>query len=570
MGSFRRLALVTFGLLATHCDNAGERLPPLQPEVIENQPGTLVITSPARGDQIEAASGSKGPHAPITVRGTGATGALTINGEAVDVAADGSFEAKVTPTVGLNLIVAVDGDARLETPFLFGHFAPASETVKQAIAIDVGADAVGAPLPSVSLASVTNLALEGRDLIAMLRGQTFGGNNFGVTWSFTVTGGTHERPMVHLASSDVGLGIDVVAKNLVVDGDLSMVFAGLEYKRPVRITVARTEVMGAAKISVEPQTGALGVEMPDADAYLDGFQFRSDNGGFPCCVDGIVNGFLHPKVEEGIKSGVRDQLPSALKLTLEGAGLPNEIDLSATGVPLKLGVRTALDAGSFDSRGGIFTASALFDGRFTPDSPGAKAPGWLSFGSSFDIVKAKRSPAFGASISIDAINQAFFAAWGSGTLAYTAPVPFKAKLTPMMPPVVAITSKGALRLGLGEVQVQREGSPGPLAAATVLQDVTAKVDGSSFILEPQGEPTISVTYLADGNVGSGLNLIANAAKEQMGKFLKPLRIPVPEIALDALGGGFVRQSLSVAQAQITIDSKTGRIGVAGAMALTKK
>jgi hypothetical protein len=562
-----RLGLAGIALLAVHC-SASEQKPIDEPEIIENRPGTLVISAPSRAAFIES-EGSSGTKR-ITIKGTGATHALTINGEHVDVAPDGSFESNVAPSVGLNLVVAVDGEARLETPFLYGHFAPANEPVKKAIAIEVGAEGIEAPLPDASLTSVTNVALEGRDLIAMLRGQSFSGEGWGATWSFKVTGGSHERPDVALHSGNRGVGVVLSAKNLFVDGDLKIVFGGIEYEHPVRISAARASILGEALIAVAPDTGVLGVEMPAADAWLDGFQYSSDNSGFPCCVDGIVTGFLHPKVEEGIRDGVRNQLPNALKLTLEGAGLPNEIDLtSTTGIPLRVGIKTALDSGTFDERGGLLTASALFDGHFSAESPGAKAPGWLTFGRSFDTNRVKRASSFGASIAVDAINQAFFAAWGSGTLAYTAPDPLKAKLTPALPPIVAITESGALRLGLGEVQVQRADSSIPFAGATVLQDVTAKMEGDVLVLEPQGEPTISVTYLTEGNIGSGLNLVALAAKEQLQKFLKPFRIPVPKIALNGLGGGFVGQSLGVKSANIVLDRQSGRIGVAGAMTLAK-
>src|SRR5262249_421124 len=124
-------------------------------------------------------------------------------------------------------------------------------------------------------------------------------------------------------------------------------------------------------------------------------------------------------------------------------------------------------------------------------------------------------------------------------------------------------------LGLGEVQIQQSDAKTPFAAATVLQDVSAKMDGDAVVLEPQGEPTISITYLSDGNVGSGLNLLATAAKEQMSKFLKRFRLPIPKIALDKLGGGFVGQSLAVRSGNITIDRETGRIGVTGSMTIAK-
>jgi hypothetical protein len=568
MRFFARLGFVTLSLLAVHCASGEDKKKESGPNVVENKPGELVITEPARAAFIENAADA--PIAAVTVRGKGASKDLKINGSEVDVASDGTFTASITPSIGLNLIVATDGESRLETPFLFGHFASAKDAVRQAIAIEVGNVGIEAPLPAASLTSVTNLALEGRDLIAMLRGKAFSGEMSGATWSFAVTGGRHDKPTVKLNAGNKGIGITVLASKIAVDGDLRIVFGSIDYKAPVRISVDKATILGESSIAVDGSTGTLGVQMPSSEAFLDGFAYQSNNAGFPCCVDAIVSGILRAKVEDGIKSGIRDQLPSALQLTLDSVGLPKEIDLSSTGFPIKVGITSKLDAGTFDDRGGLLTASVLFDGHFGPDALGTKAPGWLTVGRKpYDTSSAARAQGFGASISLDAVNQALFAAWGNGGLTYTAPEPLKAKLTPALPPVIAITEEGTLRIGVGEVQIQRPDSPAPFAAASVLQDLKAKMDGDSIILEPQGEPTISVTYIADGTVGSGLNLVANAAKDQLQKFLKPFKIPVPKFSLEKLGPGFAGQSLAVKSGSLSIDRATGRIGINGAFTIAK-
>src|SRR5687767_13777412 len=62
---------------------------------------SLVITSPARGAFVPAnAEGA------VLVEGRGAKPGLTINGEAVEVAADGTFRRSVGVTPGLNVVHA--------------------------------------------------------------------------------------------------------------------------------------------------------------------------------------------------------------------------------------------------------------------------------------------------------------------------------------------------------------------------------------------------------------------------------------------------------------------------------
>jgi hypothetical protein len=556
------LLAVTLAAAATACSSE-DPAPATDPAVVESHPGTLVMTSPARAAFLED-DGS----AAIEVSGTGATSALTINGERADVAADGTFHAKVKPQRGLNLVVALDGESRLETPFLFGHFLPAGTPVAHAIALDVGAFGISAPAPAASLESVTNLALAKRDLIGAFKGQSFGGTVTGATWTFAVTGGSNGEATVTLAPVAKGLGVNAAVKDVIVDGRLSIHALGLTYARDVRVTAGSTVVTGDVAIALDDATHALTAAMPAAEAKIADFRFDTDNAGFPCCVDTILTGFIKPKIEAAIGDGLREQIPSAVKVTLDGLGLPKQLGFAAAGVAVNVPIATRFDGASFDMNGGTITASALFGGAFAAGTPGAKAPGWLALGRPYSEA-ATRAPVLGVSFSIDAINQLMFAAWGNGSLSYTAPAPLSAQLAPSLPPVVAITDAGALRLGIGEILVQRVGADHPIAGVTLLQDVVANGDGDALVLTPKGEPTISVTWLTDDSVGSGSNLIAAAAKDQLGKLLKPFRVPVPKFALDKLGGGFAGQSLAIQAPTVVVDKATGRIGAAGKLALTK-
>jgi hypothetical protein len=556
------LLALTLTASAIGCSSE-EPAPLTEPPVVENHPGTLVVTTPARAAFLED-DGSQ----VVEVSGTGATSALTINGERADVAADGTFHARVAPSKGLNLVVVVDGESRLETPFLFGHFLPSTTPVAHAIALDVGSFGISAVAPAASLESVTNLALAKRDLIGAFKGQSFSSTVTGVTWTFAVTGGSNGAANVTLASVAKGLGVNAAVKNVVVDGRLSIAALGLTYARDVRITVGGAVVTGNVALALDDATGALTAAMPAAETKLDDFHFDTDNAGFPCCVDTILTGFIKPKIESAIADGIREQIPKAVRLTLEGIGLPKQLGFSAAGVAVNVPIATRFDGASFDMSGGTITASALFGAKPAAGTPGAKAPGWLALGRPYSE-PATRAPVLGISFSIDAVNQLMFAAWGNGSLSYTAPAPLSAKLTPALPPVVSITDAGALRLGIGEILVARAGSEHPIAGVTLLQDVTAAGDGDALVLTPKGEPMISVTWLSDDSAGSGSNLIASAAKDQLSRILKPFRIPVPKFALDKLGGGFVGQSLAIESPTIAIDKGTGRIGAAGKLALTK-
>lgn len=539
--------------------------------VVENHPGELVLTSPTRAAFIE---GDLQTPTPVTVKGSGASSALTINGEHVDVGVDGSFETKVVPVGGLNLIVATDGQARLETPFVYGHFVPVSTAVANAISIELGKDGLEAPLPNASITSAANLALEGRNVVEALRGKTLEGAVTGASFAFTVTGGRHEVPKVQLNSGEVGVGATVQVSKLAVDGNLTIRVAGVPYSHAVRISVDKATILAQSKLSVLQESGALDVQVPVADVFLDGFRFDSNNAGFPCCVDSIVTSYLRGYVEDGVRNGLKNELPRALGLTLEGAGLPNEIDLSSMGVPVRVGIETKLDRGVFDARGGFLSAGVRFEGHAPVGSAGAAAPGWLKLdpkldpGNTPNFESIRTARPFAVSVSIDAVNQALFAAWASGGLSYVAPDPLKAKLTPSLPPLVGF-SGDSLQVQLGEVLVQRSDGNAPFAAATIIQGVSAKIDGDALVLAAEGEPTVSVTYIADGSVGSGLNLIANAARDQIQRIVKPFRVPIPKISLAKLGAGFATQSLSLSSGSLKVNRATNRIGIDGSMVFVK-
>lgn len=553
------VALCAFG-----CSNDPAPDGPKDDAVVEGHPGSLVITSPARAAMIE------GNGAPVEVKGSGATKDLTINGAHVDVAPDGTFHTTMKATPGLDVVVAIDGDSRVDTPFLYGHFLPASTPVPQAVAIDLGKDGLGAAAPAASLASITNRALAGYDLMGALKGQTFTGSMLGATFSYEVSGGKYGGASVAFSPASGGLGVVASVTDVVVDGTLTISFLGQKGSEAVQITADRATIEGNAELSLDAAKGALGAAMPQADATLDGFHYDSNNAGLPCCVDDIVTSIIEPKVEAAIRDAVKNQIPKSLALTLDGMGLPKQLDLSAAGVKDPVGLESRFDGAAFDEGGGSLTASLLFGGRFAADTPGGKAPGWLTL--AHPRAKPQRPASIGISFSLDAANQLFFAAWGTGSLARTIPdvATLKGiKLTPALPPVLSVADSGALRVGLGEIVLEGTLADEPIKAAiTVQQDIAPSVDGQSIVLTPKGEPNVSITWLQADDVATTVrNIIAAAAKDQVAKLLEPMRFPFPTLPLDKLGKELAGKSLAIQSPAIAVDGATDRLGVSGTMAL---
>jgi hypothetical protein len=107
-----------------------------------------------------------------------------------------------------------------------------------------------------------------------------------------------------------------------------------------------------------------------------------------------------------------------------------------------------------------------------------------------------------------------------------------------------------------------------MAAVTVMQDIAPSGDADALVLTPKGDPKISISWLTDEIAVGAREIIAVAAQEQLGKFLKPFRIPVPKFALDKLGAGFAGQSLAITSPSVVVN-KNGRVLASGEITLAR-
>lgn len=555
----RRGLLVLVPVLLAACAESSS--PPAAPdaEVTENHPHALAISEPRRAAFIDATPGGD----TVTIKGTGASKHLTVAGQPAEVASDGSFVAKIHATPGLNIIAAVDGDSRLETAFLYGHFVDPMTPVKNAVAISVGNRALNGALPDASLESVLNLALQNRELVGKLEGKTFSGENYGVTWSFEVIKGTNGPAEVVLNSAPQGIGIDASIKDVYVEGRLSMTSKAIDYTRGVKISIGKGGIRGDVDLAVDGDRGAITAAMPTAEAAIEDFKFDTDNAGFPCCVDSILTNLIQPKISDALSEAVRTKVPELVQFTLDGVGLPKKFEFGMAGFKTTLPISARFDGGFFDREGGTLTAGTVFG---SDPKPGTK--GWLALGAPYGGAVARPS-GVSVSVALDALNQFMHAAWANGSLVYDAPAPLNAHLSVALPPVISFSPEGGIRVGIGEVLVQRAGADHALAAISAQQEVLPQSQGRSIVLTPKGPPTISVTWLADDSAGSGLNLVAKAAQEQVLKVLKPFAFPLPAVAMDAAGGGLMGHALVIDQPSVTVDTKQQRIEASGLLTLIK-
>src|SRR5262249_55048340 len=159
----------------------------------------------------------------------------------------------------------------------------------------------------------------------------------------------------------------------------------------------------------------------------------------------IMTSIIRPKVKTAVNDKVRQTLSKKVSLALSKLKMPTTVDLSSAGSPATLDVAEHFDGADFDAAGGEITAALLVHHAVAAGDPGADAPGWLTIGGPPGTMST--DPAFGFSVSLDAVNQALFAAWGQNGLKRTidnVELAGAVELTPKLPPVVVALEDGTL------------------------------------------------------------------------------------------------------------------------------
>jgi hypothetical protein len=567
------LRLASFSLLPlclaclTGC--GGDDLPAAaEPEgevAVHNFPGTLRILAPARASFIEQSAGGL-----IEVRGEGAGSELTIGEQSITPEQDGTFTATVAAVPGLNLVRVVSGEDAVDTPFVYGTFAPASEAVPAAVAVRINEQGFTSKNgDEVTLEMLANRALEDIDLLAALQDKTLSGSVAGAKWTFDVKSAKYGKTKVELGPREGGATFEARVSDVRVDGKLSVKVFGVGPSGDVSLTADAAEVGG--DIGVRLEGSALDASASDVQTSLKGFQYHSGNAGFPCCVDDIMTGILRPKIEEAAQTQVRDALRESFVFALQQLALPKEMDLEGAGFPATITIDEEFDGAKFGKDGVELSAAVRFHHAFAETDLGAQAPGWLTLGKAPG--KMSTDPAFGVSISLDALNQALFAAWGQNGLERSiedVPLAGTLHLAPRLPPLVLADEAGNLYAAAGEIEITAEIGGNPVHAALTVQDpVEVHIDAatSSLVLTPGPEPKISITWLEDDGLTDEFRQTVEAmAIDLLPSLLGPVELPIPSIPLGAVAKSFGDDVAVLGSgAKLSIDAKTSRASIEGAL-----
>lgn len=462
----------------------------------DNPPPTLEITSPARGTMSDAGSirvtGVVTDDGPVQV---------TVNGQAVSPAADGSFEATVALTEGIALVEthAIDtagNDVRDVRAVLVGALAPSDGTLAAPIAARAGTSAIGA------VATALGTAANAIDFNAVVKAMNPVFSDTGCLGAVVnVTNVSLGNIGVGLTPGAGKLGTAVTINNVVVTANANFRVACVGGSTTVTLRATRARING--DLGVRVAAGKLATSLPSPTIALDGFSF--DIGGVPGALESLFRNQVRNAVENALANAIRDRVPPLADQALAGllakpfaldvlgrptrlTVAPAAVDLSAAGLFVAVDTKVLVEGGE----GGTFVTA-----------PASASPGMMDSGN------------LGVALADDLVNQLFAGLWAAGALDMQLGIDAVGPLAVILdddvatldiklalPPTVS-TSTGDLALAVGDLLVIGRDSSGTEVQSVALSlrtSLSAAPTSGNTIALAVGTPTIKAQVLVQTEV----------------------------------------------------------------------
>jgi hypothetical protein len=470
-----------------------------------------VQCSVARGAFVPKSTASASGELKVTCPGVRG---VMFNGETVNGQALTAFTVK--PREGINILHVERGDGddakTTDIPFLFGTFNDAKAFVPNAVVVRAAAaglstnGALALPLAAgpttLTLSQIGSQVLRDQgNLLARYDGTGKDVSGFGFHAGVKIVRSGYDAKNVSVVVTPRDKGVHIEASVAAVTSTIAW-DAGItvfEFHDEVTATIGQVNVSADLDYAYDASTkklrGSLGahtvkVQNVDLDsAALSRIPLGIGEGledAISIGAEALINQFADPVLER-----VKDKLVPAFSIAIEQLRLPPRVDIPGIGGTVEI-------AQSFD--GAKFESDAIqvsLGARVTAAKPNAiEAPGFLSRPTQPATFTAE--PAFGASVSIDYVNQALFAAWKQGILnrQISGPVSQLGISTEAifsdakMPPVVFPHPDGkGLMLNLGEFHITTVFHSTSAGDAKVKFAVTL-LAGANIQLSPGGENLI--------------------------------------------------------------------------------
>jgi hypothetical protein len=529
---------------------------------------------------------SSGP--TVTVSGRvvdiGENERLTINGDGVDVAGDGSFSRDITPEVGANVIVAQltggRNDQRAQRSFLYGEFAPPDEWVDSAAALRINMEGYDDTDQEVDdMSSLLEASLAERNLMTKVPASY--SINAPVVGNVDVdlTERRSGDPRIDLIPHDGGVHARVTLPNVRIRHRVSFSCAITTCSSTGTATADAVIVEVELDMALEGQA----ITAASRDATFDLVNFRNDQDGTLGSLAQSVVEYFVPDLEQRIEDMLRPAVAQAARadfaLAVGQLAVPATVDFRPA-LDAQVTIEQRFDALEFSETGSITGLGLRATAPIEAGDPGEGAPGWVKLGGT--IGDYRTDPPFGVSSAVDLFNQMLFAAWAQGGLAYDLPdgtIPAGGDVgaihvTALAPPVVVPQGEaGALRMIAGDVVLDTTMNGEPLQiVCTILADARLSVDAERnvAVLELNEDPVIYAEMVKGPDDLPGTffsTMVEELGPGAIGDLVGRVPMPLPTVPLDGVADSLAGKQLRIAPpAEVVTGEPPARVTLYGRFA----
>jgi len=495
-------------------------------------PPLLKVTSPARG----LVQGKPGR---ITVTGTAlpaATGdrvtTVTVNKVAATLAPDGSFTAAIDAPKGAMLLETVatsdKGAASVDARAVqSGELRPVGSGIDRAVTAALSADAFS------RLSAMAGPLLKTMNLPAMLaplQPMVSAGDDFA---------------NVKLSVSNLGFG-DIKIALAPMDGGLSFsaeidalkatataAYAGiLVPDGSTTVNVSADQIVVAGTLVVSP-AGTAGFTTKLATPTVHTVGLRLDAGGLTGQITDLLNSTLGSMIDSVITQTAETALAPLVNQALGALSGPQQIDVLGQ----KLSVQASPSAVTFSRAGALVTMNVKAQLAGSDASPG-----YIFTDSSVPVMDPSHGFQFG--LADDLVNQLLAQTHARGILDLGLQQDFglfdSLKFKSILPPMIASTSDGALRLVIGDMIATFSSHGKTVVKAAINAQVDLKIapaDNAREVALQFGTVDLRVNLLDDAGNPDGVSGddLSSATTAGIGIQLDSLKqllitLPIPSIA----------------------------------------
>jgi hypothetical protein len=543
-----RAAIAAVLLAAAACASSGG----------PDAPPTLTVTSPARGTFSDGTQ--------VTVTGTVSDDGpvkVTVAGQEVTPAKDGSFSATVTVAPGVSFIEthAIDRgghDVRDIRAVLAGSVGPTDGTTSAPIGARAGTAALAA------IGTSLGQAAQNIDYTAAAQALNPVYNNggcLGATINITsVSIGTVDAA---LAPTSDALTADVAIHDVTVKLHADFKVACIGGSTTITVKSSTAHIHG--DLSADVGGGKIATQLPDASVTLDGFSV--DVGGVPSAIESLLQGQAKSAAQNALTKAMKDKLPGLASSALASLlAKPVSVDvlghaMTATVEPSQLVL----------TNGGLFVAA---DTKLTVE--GGEGGTYLMQPAALSPTMLEGAKGFGLALADDLVDQLLGGLWAAGALDQSLPIASVGPLALLLdadattldihlslPPTM--TSDGSdLSLAVGDAIVtikDAAGNPLQQIALSVKTTLAAGPSQSGKLILTLGTPEIHAQVLeqadgithrytdeqVEGIVNSAWGVVSDQASTALAK------LPMPTIAGVSLGTPTVKGTDAFVAADIPVN-----------------